>query len=240
MRQISGKACLAAMMIAIGCIWSGAASAMAAYVVGDQLILSGQVVDGDAERVADALASSSSVITTVILRNSPGGDSATGAKIAEMMRQRGLGTAVSGFCYSVCGRIFLGGRTRRFTDDYAPEFTNVGFHGYYQGTTLDPTSVQRLGLRAWYIRYSDGKADPALIDRWLSLPVSSGVIHFYNPAKVQRDGVSTFLCQGTERDVESCEHVRETALDVGVVTSLDLVHSADLARMAQLRVAHFR
>ena len=52
MRQISGKACLAAMVIAFGCIWSGAASAMAAYVVGDQLILSGQVVDGDAERVA--------------------------------------------------------------------------------------------------------------------------------------------------------------------------------------------
>jgi hypothetical protein len=125
MRQISGKACLAAMVIAFGCIWSATAFAMAAYVVGDQLVLSGQVVDGDAEQVANALVSSSSAITMVILRNSPGGDSATGTKIAEMMRQRGLGTAVSGFCYSVCGRIFLGGRTRQFTDDYAPEFTNV-------------------------------------------------------------------------------------------------------------------
>src|SRR5271155_2699068 len=73
MRQISGKACLAAMVIAFGCIWSGTASAMVGYVVDDQLILSGQVVDGDAEQVAKALASSSA-ITTVILRNSPGGD----------------------------------------------------------------------------------------------------------------------------------------------------------------------
>src|SRR5271155_2251929 len=113
MRQISGKACLAAMVIAFACIWSGTASAMAAYVVDDQLILSGQVVDGDAEQVVKALASSAA-ITTVILRNSPGGDSATGTKIAELVGPRGLAPAFSGFCYSVCGRIFLGARTRQF------------------------------------------------------------------------------------------------------------------------------
>jgi hypothetical protein len=233
MWQISGRACVAVAVIGVLCIWSCTARAMLAYVVDDQLILTGPVVDGDAEQVQKALGSS--VVTTVILRNSPGGDSATGTKIAEMLRQRGLGTAVSGFCYSVCGRIFLGGRTRRFTDDYAPEFTNVGFHGYYQGSVLDETSVQRLGLRQWYIRYSDGKADPALIDRWLGIPHSSGVIHFYDPALVRRGGVSTFLCQGTERDVDSCEPIRETALDVGVVTSLDFVQSRDLARLAQMR-----
>jgi len=123
MRQISGKACLAAMVIGFVCIWSCAASAMAAYVVDDQLILSGQVVDGDARKVAQALASSA--ITTVILRNSPGGDSVNGGQIAELLRQRGLRTAVSRFCYSVCGRMFLGGRTRQFTDDYAPEFCRI-------------------------------------------------------------------------------------------------------------------
>jgi hypothetical protein len=238
MRQISVRAYLAALVIGFTCIWSSTASAMLGYVIDDQLILTGQVVPGDEEQVEKALASAT--ITTVILRNSPGGDSATGTKIAEMLRQRGLGTAVSGFCYSVCGRIFLGGRTRQFTDDYAPEFTNIGLHGYYQGSTLDPSSVERLGLRAWYIRYSDGKADPALVDRWLSLPVSSGVMHFYNPARVRRGGVSTFLCQGTEHDVESCEHIRETALDVGIVTSLDIVHSADFARLARMRFAHLR
>jgi len=235
MRQISGKACLAAVVIGFVCIWSCAASAMAAYVVDDQLILSGQVVDGDAQKVAQAL--TSSAITTVILRNSPGGDSVNGGNIAELLRQRGLRTAVSGFCYSVCGRMFLGGRTRQYTDDYAPEFTNVGFHGFYQGSVLDEMSVKRLGLRDWYIRYSDGKADPALIDRWLSLPTNSGVMRFFNPARFRHGGVSTFLCHGTERDAESCEHINENALDVGIVTSLDLVHSADLAQMARLRVA---
>jgi hypothetical protein len=133
--------------------------------------------------------------------------------------------------------MFLGGRIRQFTDDYAPEFTNVGFHGFYQGSVLDEMSVKRLGLRDWYIRYSDGKADPALIDRWLSLPTNSGVMRFFNPARFRHGGVSTFLCHGTERDAESCEHINENALDVGIVTSLDLVHSADLAQMARLRVA---
>lgn len=235
MAQISSRACWAAIMIGVVCIWSSAASAMLAYVVGNQLILSGQVIDGDVLKVERALASPA--ITTVILRNSPGGDSTTGAKIAELLRQHGLGTAVSGYCYSVCGRIFLGGRTRQFTDDYAPEFTNVGFHGVYQGSVLDAISVKLLGLHDWFIRYSDGKADPALVDRWINLPVDSGVIHFYNPARYEPRGVSTFLCQGMERDVESCEHIRENALDVGVVTSLEIVHSADLALLARLRVA---
>jgi hypothetical protein len=235
MHQINIGTCFAAILFGFACLWPCNASAMAAYVVDDQLILSGQVVDGDAERVAQALASSA--ITTVILRNSPGGDSETGGKIAEMLRQRGLRTAVSGFCYSVCGRIFLGGRTRYFTDDFAPEFTNVGFHGYYHGTVLDPVSVQRLDLHDWYLRYSDGKGDPKLIDRWLALPTSAGVIHFYNAAQVQRGGASTFLCQGSEPYVDKCEYIAETALDVGVVTSLRLIHSADVARMARLRLA---
>jgi hypothetical protein len=238
MWKIGGRACLAAAVVGFLCAWSGAASAMQAYIVGDQLVLTGQVVDSDAEQVQRILASST--VTTVILRNSPGGDSSAGTRIAEMLRQRGLGTAVSGYCYSVCGRIFLGGRTRQFTDDYAPEYTTIGFHGYYEGTALDPAMVQRLDLRNWYIRYSDGKADTALIDRWLSLPNSSGVVRFYNPARVSRGGASTFLCQGNETDVESCEHLRETALDVGIVTSLDLVHSADMAWLRRMQVANLR
>jgi len=63
------------------------------------------------------------------------------------------------------------------------------------------------------------------------------VMRFFNPARFRHGGVSTFLCHGTERDADSCEHIQENALDVGIVTSLDLVHSADLAQLARLRVA---
>jgi hypothetical protein len=38
-------------------------------------------------------------------------------------------TAVSGYCYSSCSRMFLGGNACYFTDDYLPETNNFGFHG---------------------------------------------------------------------------------------------------------------
>jgi len=213
------------------------AAAMEARVVDDQLILSGEVVDSDVVRVKNAL--ENPAITTVILRNSPGGDSPTGYRIGELIRQHGLRTAVSGFCYSSCSRLFLGGRTRYFTDDFPPEKTNIGFHGHYQGDgLLDQASVKRYGLRDWIIRYSDGKADPDLIDRWINLPVNWGMIHFYNPARVNRAGISTFMCDGmeTSREIARCEPIRKTALDLGIVTSLDIIHSADQPpQLAQLR-----
>jgi hypothetical protein len=56
------------------------------------------------------------------------------------------------------------------------------------------------------------------------------MIHFYNPALVNIDGYSTFMCQGTEPDHPSpftCERSGKNALDLGIVTSLTLVRSHD-------------
>jgi hypothetical protein len=100
-----------------------AVSAMDAKVVGDQLILSGPVISGDLDKIRDALAASPA-ISTVILRNSPGGDIATGYRTGELFREKGLRTAVSGYCYSSCSRMFLGGQVRIFTDDMPLERTN--------------------------------------------------------------------------------------------------------------------
>jgi hypothetical protein len=104
--------------------------AMDIATVGDQLILSGPVTGDELRRVQDATAASPGV-TTVVLRNSPGGDAPAGYGVGEWIRQRGFHTAVSGYCYSSCSRMFLGGTVRQFTDDYPSEFTEVGFHGHY-------------------------------------------------------------------------------------------------------------
>ncbi|MBV8778416.1 MAG: hypothetical protein JO258_14560 [Alphaproteobacteria bacterium] len=211
---------------------------MEAKIVGDQLILSGTVVEGDAARVRRALENTS--ITTVVLRNSPGGDSPTGYTIGEMIRRHGLRTAVSGFCYSSCSRLFLGGTARYFTDDYPSGFTNVGFHGhYFEDGMLDLASVKRYRLRDWIVSYTDGKADPNLIDRWIYLPTSRGMIHFYHPNAAARAGAATFLCDGLQPvdEVAQCEPVGRTALDLGIITSAELLHGADRAslQVAQLR-----
>jgi hypothetical protein len=205
------------------------APAMELKVVGNQLILSGRVVGDEPAEVAGALAKSPE-IDTVILRNSPGGNAPAGYQVGQLLRERGLRTAVSGYCYSSCSRMFLGGRTRYFTDDYPAENTNIGFHGhYYANGRLNAGLVSQYGLREWIIRYSDGKADPQLVERWINIPYSRGMIHFFHPLLVKHGDASTFMCQGDEptSSVFACEAIGKTALDLGVVTSLDIVHSTD-------------
>ena len=209
------------------------ASAMELKVVGNQLILSGRVVGDEPAKVEEALEKSPQ-IDTVVLRNSPGGNAPAGYQIGQLLHERGLRTAVSGYCYSSCSRMFLGGRSRYFTDDYPAEYTNIGFHGhYYANGRLNADLVRQLGLREWIVRYSDGKANPQLVERWINIPYGRGMIHFFHPLLVKRGDASTFMCQGNEptSSVFDCEAIGKTALDLGVVTSLDIVHSADQGEM---------
>src|ERR1700674_766321 len=112
-----------------------AASGMSIERVGDQLVLSGPVLGDEHARVAELLAANPE-IKWVILRNSPGGDIPTGYRLGELFRDKNINTAVSGYCYSSCSRMFLGGGSRSFTDDVAPEYTHVGFHGHYKDGRL--------------------------------------------------------------------------------------------------------
>jgi hypothetical protein len=107
------------------------ALAMELKIVGNQLILSGPVAGDEPDKVREALASSPG-IKIVILRNSGGGNAPAGYQVGQLLRERGLRTAVAGYCYSSCSRMFLGGSTRYFTDDYLPEQNNIGFHGHYE------------------------------------------------------------------------------------------------------------
>jgi len=203
--------------------------AMAIVVAGDQLILVGSVVSADYDAVESNLWFNPQ-IKMIILRNSPGGDAPTGYRLGELFRQKSLQTAVSGYCYSSCSRLFLGGKERYFTDDYPPQFIQVGFHGHYDNGDLNAALVNALHLKDWIIRYSDGKADEALVERWINIPRGTGLIHFYNPAWVNIDGYSTFMCQGTEPDrtqIFDCERISKNALDLGIATALTPVSSND-------------
>lgn len=94
---------------------------------------------------------------------------------------------------------------------------------------LNTNLVRQYGLRDWIIKYSDGKADPVLVERWINIQYGRGMIHFFHPGLVKRAGASTFMCQGDESagSVFACEPIDKTALDLGIITSLDTVHSAD-------------
>ena len=228
--RIRGPCSAVSMIAIVGFSFLNPATiAMELKVVGNQIILNGQVAGDEPEKVREALTSSPE-IDTVILRNSPGGNAPAGYRVGELIRERGLRTAVSGYCYSSCSRMFLGGSARYFTDDYVPESNNIGFHGHYDRMgRLNVNLMRQYGLRDWIIKYSDGKADPVLVERWIKIPYSRGMIHFFHPGLVKRSGVSTFMCQGDEpqRSVFDCEPIAKTALVLGIITSLDLVHSAD-------------
>jgi hypothetical protein len=216
-----------ALVIALAC--TRVTEAMQIQVIGNQMIMSGPVIGNEPGMVEDALAKSPA-IDTVILRNSSGGNVTAGYRVGEMIRAKGLRTAVSGYCYSSCSRMFLGGKARFFTSDYAPGQTNVGFHGHYDSDgRLNPEEVQRHGLKSWIIKFSDGKADPDLVERWINLPRNTNMVHFYNPALLSLNGASTFLCQRRE-PLAQCEPIHETAPQLGIVTSLDLLRSNDLPK----------
>jgi hypothetical protein len=229
MRSLANCGAAGVLIFATSALSPTGSSAMELKVAGSQLILSGRVVGDEPGKVTQALAKSPE-IDTVILRNSPGGDAPAGYRVGQLLRERGMRTAVSGYCYSSCSRMFLGGRTRYFTDDYSPDATNIGFHGhYYANGRLNADLVSQYGLREWIIKHSDGKADQQLVERWINIPYSRGMIHFFHPGLLSRAGVSTFMCQGDEPTglVFACEAIGKTSLDLGVVTSLDIVHSAD-------------
>jgi hypothetical protein len=52
--------------------------------------------------------------------------------------------------------------------------------------------VEKYDLKAWTIRYSDGKADAELVEHRVNIPINIGLIYFYHPGLYKRDGASTF------------------------------------------------
>jgi hypothetical protein len=203
---------------------SQSTAAMTLTLAGDQLILAGPVVEGDGMKIFQAL-QNNPTIRTVILRNSPGGDVETGYEVGDLMRARGMRTAVSGYCNSSCSRMFLGGKERIFTDDYPVNQTRVGFHGHYNRRgQLNRAEVGSRGLKEWIIQHSDGKADPHLVERWINIPVNRGMISFFHQ--------KTFFCEHgpVNGSIFKCEPIAKTALELGVITSLELIHSNDQAK----------
>lgn len=197
--------------------------------LGNTLILSGEVIAQDLEK-AKAEFKSAPAITHVVLRNSMGGNSWTGYRLGELFRERGVATAVSGHCVSSCSRLFLGGKQRMFTDDYPASLTYVGFHGHYDFGKLNPHAVEKNDLARWTAKFTDGKADARLVQRWINIERRAGDVRFY-PSTVQAQWKdASFLCVGTESSRPAqCERLGTNALAQGIVTTGARYSSPDSA-----------
>jgi hypothetical protein len=207
------------------------AKAMSHNVVGNALILSGEVVYQDLERAKKAL-DANKAITHVVLRNSMGGNSWTGYRMGELFRERGLTTVVSGHCVSSCSRLFLGGKTRLFSDDFPASLTYVGFHGHYDFGKLNLEAVKKNDQAAWTKKFTDNKVDPKLLHRWINIERRAGDVRFYPPSVATPWKARTFLCQGSEsRRPNLCEKIATDAMKQGIVTSTAMYSSPDGASL---------
>ncbi len=203
-------------------IHAPASGAMEFKLADDQLIMSGTVTGGECSALK-IIAPAIPRIKIVILRNSHGGVASEGYCVGELIRELGLSTAVSGFCVSSCSRMFLGGVTRHFTDDYPPGKTRVGLHGNYdRNGNLEPESPDK--LRPWIIKYSDGKVDRALLEEWIHLPKNSDSIWFHNPDQFHDEaGASVQFCG---KRGEPCRPVlNQTAYSNGIANSSEVITS---------------
>ncbi len=200
-------------------------------------MLSGEVIYADLERAKNTLDSHKN-ITHVVLRNSMGGNSWTGYRMGELFRERGLTTVVSGHCVSSCSRLFLGGKTRLFSDDFPASLTYVGFHGHYDFGKLNLEAVKKNDQAGWTKKYTDNKVDSKLLDRWIHIEHRAGDVRFYPESVAQQWKAATFLCQGTEtRRPHACERIATDALAQGIATSRTTYRSPDAAALPYQRRA---
>jgi hypothetical protein len=217
----------AAIAAACALLLAAPATAMEFKRLGATLVLSGEVVARDLDR-ARAEFKTAPAITHVVLRNSMGGNSWTGYRLGELFREHSVTTAVSGHCVSSCSRLFLGGKVRMFSDDYPASLTYVGFHGHYDFGKLNAQAVEKNDLAQWTRRFTDGKVNPELVQRWINIERRAGDVRFYPELAATRYGQATMLCTGTESmRPQQCEKIATTALTQGIVTTNAMWSSPD-------------
>ena len=201
------------------------ARAMVMEAFGDQAVLSGEVFDGDYTKLQNLLREHKS-ITTIILRNSPGGMADEGGQISTLLRSLNVITVLDGYCASACADMFLSGTERRFLADSNPFNTFLGFHGTYVGRAQSSWGSVDWGrayeTQQWIGARTEGKVDKKLVERWTTLRDPNGLIYFFDSERAKmKDGASILLCQGTEKSLPAdCEHILDHDIyNQGLATS---------------------
>lgn len=208
---------------------AGNGFAMSMRADGDRAILTGRLVPDDGDQFAQLLQANPS-IATVVLWNSPGGSARANADLTRLIQEHHLNTAVAGYCVSACAVVFLSGAERYFSDGESIDATSLGFHGSYVNGTLAGESRLKF-LEELIATETGGKADQALVERWLHFADEHETVRFRFPGA---DGASktatVFDCHGpgpNHGDYDACTPIAgPNALSMGIITSTQLFHIA--------------
>lgn len=203
-----------------------AARAMDMQKQGDQLILTGPIVETDYVRFNSLLTRD---IKTVVLRNSVGGDLWTGLALGNTIKWHNLTTVASGYCFSSCALMFLGGKERYFSDEFEAGKTLVGIHSPYCPTGGGVHPSVRASAFRWIREQTEGHFDKAAFDRYQAeLGDPSGGVLFFSAAPTGRNS-STLRCKGGFKPGTCTEVPELTAQAAGFVTDTTPFAVAKLA-----------
>jgi hypothetical protein len=200
------------------------ANAIEVKTIDNQMIVSGSIVKGDGWTFKSAI-SSNPRVDTVVFRNMPGGLVEEMEVMRSSVTSHKLNTVVSGYCNSACATAFMAGEKRNFAADGPAEYAYLGFHSWYasQGslkgfaTNSIPTNED-----LWYVKRSGGKLSRELVQRWMTLGQSGGMAKFFGTPSAGVRTMPSYICE-TARPIEQCEKLDKSALELGLITSTDLV-----------------
>jgi hypothetical protein len=200
-------------------------SAMEVSLQGGTIMMSGAVVQGDLDKLK-TISAANPEIKTVVLKNSFGGHVDSGYQVGEWIREQGMRTVVVGYCISSCSRMFLGGVSRQFAQDSSTEPSHIGFHGHYDSSgSVNAALVEKKGLHAWIMKYTDGRADSELVAKWVAFRRNTDVVNFFHPETKFSDNLSVRNCERYTRTNGAplrCPGISNTdALKQGIITTLD-------------------
>lgn len=111
-------------------------------VVQNEIVISGMIAEGDAERFTSVIDQRQFPRGTMVRLISPGGLVVEAVAIGQALRDHGFETYVpDGYCYSSCALIWLGG-----SKQFRHPKSQIGFHQAYDPKTKRPQANALLGF----------------------------------------------------------------------------------------------
>jgi hypothetical protein len=185
-----------------------------AYHARCHAVLSGTIVDGDAERIRKILPGDPEsglyvIEAPTLCLNSPGGSFAEGLKIARYLRETGVRTHVAAFdeCLSACAIAFLGGSFNWWEDRL------------YNSQSRSIHATARLGFHGPSLRVDDGSFSRAMVEEAFKVAIRATARIFtrLDELRISNDFALSFIEVTRDSFLEIDRPERVQALGVDVV-----------------------
>jgi rhodanese-related sulfurtransferase len=202
------------LVLIIGLLCAPIVQSMTVEVHGNKVFATGPVED-DLLKFEEAFAKPG--VDTVVFVNSPGGDGWTALRVGRLIADRGYKTVIAGSCMSACSIMFMGGKTRQFSDALRPNQTVIGIHGAHNKDTKQINPLQQPQFFAFYKQYMGERFNPTVMNQALYDMEDAG--SFLRVFDSRSKAVAPYHCKSSQSLRSTCsKHEGQTALSLGIVT----------------------